>query len=303
MTFIPCCFKRQLILTVFIGGLIIEIISDIKKMREWSDNVRLKEQRIGFVPTMGFLHEGHLSLIREAQRYSEKVVLSIFVNPTQFGPSEDFSKYPRNLQRDLEMVEKENVNIVFTPGHEKLYPKGYQTYVQLESLPNHLCGISRPTHFRGVATIVTKLFNIVNPHIAVFGQKDYQQVAVIKQMVEDLNFDIKIIASPTIRESDGLAMSSRNTYLSPEQRLSSTSLYQSLKKTQALIKEGIKDVNTLIDNAKKIILNFSETSIDYIKICDIQTLEDMININQPVLMALAVKVGKTRLIDNMVLYP
>ncbi|MBF0120138.1 MAG: pantoate--beta-alanine ligase [Desulfobacterales bacterium] len=280
-----------------------EIISDIKKMREWSDNVRLKEQRIGFVPTMGFLHEGHLSLIREAQRYSEKVVLSIFVNPTQFGPSEDFSKYPRNLQRDLEMVEKENVNIVFTPGHEKLYPKGYQTYVQLESLPNHLCGISRPTHFRGVATIVTKLFNIVNPHIAVFGQKDYQQVAVIKQMVEDLNFDIKIIASPTIRESDGLAMSSRNTYLSPEQRLSSTSLYQSLKKTQALIKEGIKDVNTLIDNAKKIILNFSETSIDYIKICDIQTLEDMININQPVLMALAVKVGKTRLIDNMVLYP
>ena len=191
----------------------IEIITSSINAQKTLEKIRLKGQTISFVPTMGFLHEGHLSLLREGRKKSDCLVLSIFVNPTQFGPGEDLDAYPQDTEKDLALAEKEGVDIVFMPGSDELYSVRFQTYVQLEKLPHYLCGISRPTHFRGVATIVTKLFNIIKPHIAIFGQKDFQQLAIIRQMVLDLNFDIEIIGVPTVREKDGLAMSSRNAYL------------------------------------------------------------------------------------------
>lgn len=280
-----------------------EIISTIKQMQAHSEQTWHLGQIIAFVPTMGFLHEGHLSLIREARKRADEVVVSIFVNPTQFGPGEDLEAYPRDLPRDIELIRQEGADIIFTPKPEELYPKKFQTFVELEKLPAHLCGISRPMHFKGVATVVAKLFNIVKPHVAVFGQKDFQQLAVIRQMVQDLNFDVEIIGAPTVRESDGLAMSSRNTYLTNEQRESGLSLYQSLQKVQALLEDGINNADELIKTASELIQSRPETQIDYVSICDPDTLEDLQIIDRPALMALAVKVGKTRLIDNIVLNP
>ncbi|QTA88158.1 Pantothenate synthetase [Desulfonema magnum] len=263
--------------------------------------IRRSGKTIAFVPTMGFLHEGHLSLMREGRNRCDDVVISIFVNPTQFGPGEDLESYPRSFERDCELAEKQGVNAIFAPNEKELYGKNFQTYVKLEDLPNHLCGISRPVHFRGVATVVTKLFNIVKPHFAIFGQKDYQQVAVIRQMVKDLNFDIEIVGHPTVRETDGLAMSSRNSYLTPDQRVSALSLYASLKKAQTLLENGITDAAEIIRAASELITSHPGTAIDYITICDPETLADMETISKPALMALAVKVGKTRVIDNMIL--
>ncbi len=251
---------------------------------------------------MGFLHEGHLSLMREGRELADHVVVSIFVNPTQFGPGEDLEAYPRNFERDCELAEKTGADVIFAPDdNSELYGKNFQTYVRLENLPDHLCGISRPVHFRGVATVVTKLFNIVKPHIAIFGQKDYQQLLVIRQMVRDLNFDIRIVGAPIVREPDGLAMSSRNSYLTAEQRQYGLSLHQSLKKAQTLLDTGITRSSELISAATRIITSHPETSVDYITICDPETLDDMETIDRPALMALAVRVGKTRLIDNRVL--
>ena len=250
---------------------------------------------------MGFFHEGHLSLMRIARKMGDDLAVSIYVNPTQFGPGEDFDAYPKDLDRDLALAEKENVDIVFTPDNAELYTEDFQTYVTLEKLPNHLCGLSRPIHFRGVATVVTKLFNIVKPHGAVFGQKDYQQFILIRQMVRDLDFDIEIIGGPIIREPDGLAMSSRNSYLSSKQRDSALSLYKSLIKAQSLVENGIKDAAKIIDETSALIKSHPETGIDYIAICNPETLVDIQSIDGPALMALAVKVGKTRLIDNMIL--
>ena len=281
----------------------IEIIKTAKDMQARSDKVRCQGKTIVFIPTMGFLHEGHLSLMREGKQYGNDIVVSIFVNPTQFGPGEDLETYPRNFEKDLELLKKEGVNAVFAPEAVEIYGEQFQTYVELEKLPNHLCGLSRPVFFKGVATIVTKLFNIVKPHVAIFGQKDYQQLTVIRQMVRDLNFDIKVVGAPTVRESDGLAMSSRNTYLTPEQRISALSLNKSLKKAQALVEDGLKDAAKIIDTAEKLIRSHPETEIDYITICDPETLDDMKSIDRPALMALAVKVGKARLIDNMILKP
>jgi len=281
----------------------IEIIKTAKDMQARSDKVRCQGKTIVFIPTMGFLHEGHLSLMREGKQYGNDIVVSIFVNPTQFGPGEDLETYPRNFEKDLELLKKEGVNAVFAPEAVEIYGKQFQTYVELEKLPNHLCGLSRPVFFKGVATIVTKLFNIVKPHVAIFGQKDYQQLTVIRQMVRDLNFDIKVVGAPTVRESEGLAMSSRNTYLTPEQRISSLSLNKSLKKAQALVEDGLQDAAKIIDTAAKLILSHPETEIDYITICNPETLDDMKTIDRPALMALAVKVGKARLIDNMILKP
>jgi pantoate--beta-alanine ligase len=272
-------------------------------MQARSDKMRCQDKTIVFVPTMGFLHEGHLSLMREGKKYGDDLVVSIFVNPTQFGPSEDLETYPRDFERDLELLEEEGVSAVFAPDIAEIYGESFQTYVELEKLPNHLCGLSRPVFFKGVATIVTKLFNIVKPHVTIFGQKDYQQLTVIRQMVRDLNFDIKIIGVPTVRESDGLAMSSRNTYLTPEQRISALSLNESLKNAQTLVENGLKDAAKIIDTAVKLIRAHPETEIDYITICDPETLDDMKTIDKPALMALAVKVGKARLIDNMILEP
>jgi len=281
----------------------IEIITAVKEMQMRSDKVRCQGKTIVFVPTMGFLHAGHLSLIREGKKYGDDIVVSIFVNPTQFGPGEDLETYPRNFERDLELLKKEGVNAVFTPEAVEIYGEKFQTYVELEKLPYHLCGLSRPVFFKGVATVVTKLFNIVKPHVTIFGQKDYQQLTVIRQMVRDLNFDIKVVGAPTVREPDGLAMSSRNTYLTPDQRMSALSLKTSLKKAQTLVENGLQDAAKVIDTSAKLIRSHPETEIDYITICDPETLDDMKSIDKPALMALAVKIGKARLIDNMILNP
>jgi pantoate--beta-alanine ligase len=270
-------------------------------MQARSNALRTEGKILVFVPTMGFLHEGHLSLMREGARKGDVLILSIFVNPTQFGPGEDLDAYPRDRERDIALAEKEGVDILFIPSDQDLYPNGYQTYVELDSLPNHLCGLSRPVHFRGVATVVTKLFNIVKPHVAVFGLKDFQQVLVIKQMVRDLNLDIEIAGAPTLREPDGLAMSSRNANLPDHLRLSALTLYQSMNKAQALIHQGTRDAEQILGNIRTHILSHPQTEIDYIRLCDPETLEDIEMLDRPVLIALAVKVGGVRLIDNMML--
>ncbi|MCD6225212.1 MAG: pantoate--beta-alanine ligase [Deltaproteobacteria bacterium] len=280
-----------------------QIINKIKEMQSLSDFIKREGKRIALVPTMGFLHKGHISLMKEGLEHAESLVISIFVNPTQFGPEEDLESYPRNFERDAAFAEKAGANVIFAPDAKEIYSAHFQTYVTLQDLPHHLCGISRPDHFRGVATIVTKLFNIVKPHAAVFGQKDFQQLAVIKQMVSDLNLDIEIIGAPIIREDDGLAMSSRNVYLSLDERLPALSLFKALNNSQRLLKSGVTDASKIISAAVELIDPYKETLIDYIAVCDPETLTDIKRIEKPVLMALAVKVGKTRLIDNMVLEP
>lgn len=272
-------------------------------MQARSDNMRGDGKTIVFVPTMGFLHEGHLSLVREGQKYGDDLVVSIFVNPAQFGPGEDLETYPRDFERDLELLRKEGVDAVFAPDARQIYGENFQTFVELEKLPKHLCGLSRPVFFKGVATVVTKLFNIVKPHAAIFGEKDYQQLTIIRQMVRDLNFDINIVGARTVREADGLAMSSRNIYLNPKQRMSALSLNRSLIKAQELVENGLFDTAEIIDEAANMIRSQPETEIDYIVICDPETLDDIKTIDRPARMALAVKVGKARLIDNMLLKP
>lgn len=272
-------------------------------MQARSNQLRNQGKTIAFVPTMGYLHEGHLSLIRLARSMADTLVVSIFVNPTQFGPGEDLSTYPRNFERDEALCRQEHVDILFYPTAAEMYGPRFQTYVTLEQLPLYLCGISRPAFFRGVSTVVIKLFNIVKPHTAVFGQKDYQQLRVIRQLVQDLDLDIQITGGPTIRESDGLAMSSRNAYLDASQRPSALALYQALCQTRNHLEKGSKEARALIQSASGLIQSFPNTTIDYIAICDPDTLEDVQFIDRPVVMALAVKVGKTRLIDNMMLSP
>ncbi len=272
-------------------------------MQRFSENARQDRKKIGFVPTMGYLHEGHLSLIRTARENSDLLVVSIFVNPAQFAPTEDFDSYPRNMERDFELTRKEGVDIVFAPEACELYPEGFQTYVNLDKIPGHLCGLSRPIFFRGVATVVAKLFNIVKPHAAVFGKKDYQQLMAIRRMVRDLDMGIEIIGGETVREKDGLAMSSRNAYLSKELRESALSLHRTLMKSKEAVESGIADASGIIGEAEEFISSFPETNIDYVAICDPETLEDMLVVDRPALMALAVKVGSTRLIDNMIIEP
>jgi pantoate--beta-alanine ligase len=267
---------------------------------------------IAFVPTMGYLHEGHLALMREGRKHGDALVASIFVNPTQFGPAEDFQTYPRDMDRDISLAESVGVDVIFAPEAEAMYDKAYQTYVDLDMLPQHLCGPmlpqhlcgpSRPGHFRGVATVVTKLFNIVRPQVAIFGEKDYQQLVIIRRMVRDLNFNIRVIGVPIVRESDGLAMSSRNTYLSEDERRSARSLFQSLQQAQESVAEGISDARELIHRAAEIISSHPHTKIEYVAICDPESLEDVDRVEGPTLMALAVWMGKTRLIDNAILKP
>jgi pantoate--beta-alanine ligase len=279
----------------------VEIIPTVEQMQERAESLRRDGRRIACVPTMGFLHDGHLSLMRIAKRRADVLVVSIFVNPAQFGPEEDFETYPRNLERDLDLCAKENVDIVFTPKTAALYPDGYQSYVKLEHLPHHLCGLSRPVFFTGVTTVVSKLFNIVRPHIAVFGEKDYQQLLIIRRMVQDLNFNTEIIGAPIVREEDGLAMSSRNAYLTPDQRPAALTLYRSLVQARKRVETGERDAARILKEARDLISAQSDTDIDYLSICDPETLVDVERIDRTVLMALAVKVGKTRLIDNTIL--
>ena len=276
-----------------------EIIKGAAAMQNRAQALRRADKKIAFVPTMGFLHEGHLSLMRVGRQQGDILVVSIFVNPTQFGPGEDLAAYPRDMQRDLALLEDVGAHIVFTPEPEDMYPPGFQTYVSLENLPNRLCGLSRPVHFRGVATVVTRLFNLVQPHTAVFGQKDYQQYVIIKRMVKDLGFDIHIIGAPTIRERDGLAMSSRNAYLTPSERKSAVCLHGALTQAARMVEEGLVDAGEIINRSKAFIAGHAGTQVDYIAIVDPETLEDVSRVDRPAQMALAVKLGKTRLIDNL----
>jgi pantoate--beta-alanine ligase len=278
-----------------------KIIRLIKEMQAFSEEARMQGKKIAFVPTMGFLHEGHLHLIRQARTMGDVLIVSIFVNPIQFGPSEDFKQYPRDWDRDAHLCESGGADVIFAPIVEEMYPEGFQTAVSVPLLSQNLCGISRPTHFQGVATVVAKLFNCTKPHVALFGEKDFQQLAVIKRMVLDLNVDIHIIGVPTVREAEGIAMSSRNTYLSTEERRSALSLSTALFKVRELFQNGERNARVLIDTAQAIITKEEGATIDYIKVCDTESLQDVDTISRPAVMALAVKIGKARLIDNVVL--
>ena len=270
-------------------------------MQEFSESSRLNGKTIALVPTMGFFHEGHLKLMEEGKKRADILMVSIFVNPTQFGVGEDFEKYPRDWERDKRMAEGVGVDVIFAPSAIDMYPNGYQTYVNVEEVTKNLCGMDRPTHFRGVTTVVAKLFLIMKPHCAIFGEKDFQQLATIRRMVEDLNFDIEIVGFPTVREDDGLAMSSRNNYLNPKEHKAALSLIRSILKAEELFISGERRVSNILSQVRDVIESENLTEIDYIKICDSETLEDIEEINRDAVLAMAVKVGGTRLIDNKVL--
>lgn len=272
-------------------------------MQQQALSLRCEGKLIGFVPTMGYLHEGHLSLIRIARKevgHNGIVVVSIYVNPTQFAPHEDFQRYPRDLERDLALCEKELVDIVFAPTDQEMYPPDYSTYVVEEQLSRGMEGRSRPSHFRGVTTIVAKLFLIVQPHVTVFGAKDYQQARIIQRMIRDLHFPIKFVLGPTVREPDGLAMSSRNSYLSPAQRQSARCLYLAIQKAKEMVTRAADPLpaDLLRDRLTQFIHSFPETKVDYIEFFDSETLQPTEQVQRGTHMALAVFVGSTRLIDN-----
>jgi pantoate--beta-alanine ligase len=277
-------------------------VTTVSEMQRVADELRSKGQRIGLVPTMGALHEGHLSLIRQMAETVDVVVVSIFVNPTQFGPNEDFAKYPRDLDRDVQLCEEAGADIVFSPTVEEIYPKGYSTYVTEEFVAKPLEGATRPTHFRGVTTVVAKLFNIVRPHQAIFGQKDAQQVAVLAKMVEDLHFGVEIVVAATLRESEGLAMSSRNRYLSTTQRQEALAISQALKFATDMVEKGERRPDRLIAEATHILSQKRRVRVIYIAVVDRKTMEPMREVVPGrSLMAIAAWVDETRLIDNVVL--
>ena len=277
-----------------------KIITSPKEMQVYVKRARADEKTVGLVPTMGDFHEGHLSLMRRARAENDIVVTSIFVNPTQFGPKEDYDAYPRNLENDSKTAEKIGVDVIFAPSVKDMYPQGYATFVNVERITEKMCGTSRPGHFKGVATVVTKLFNIIPAHKAYFGQKDAQQCVVIRRMSEDLNFDIEIVILPTVRESDGLAMSSRNKYLSDEERKSALILFKSLSMAKELIRSGELNSEKIRQKMLDIINAEPLARVDYISIVDAETLEDLNEIKDNTLIALAVFIGKTRLIDNII---
>jgi len=272
-------------------------------MQSASDDFRRHGKRIGVVPTMGYLHEGHASLMTIARKRADIVITTIFVNPTQFGPTEDFSKYPRDLKRDTAIAETAGVDILFVPEAKDIYPSDYHTYVEVESITKVLEGIPRPTHFRGVTTVVAKLFNITKPHVAVFGQKDAQQAVVIRRMAKDLNFDIEIIVAPIVRETDGLAMSSRNVYLSATERQEALALNKSLRLAEDVVRRGERNSAAIISAMEKLIKASPSAKIDYIAVTDSETLQAVETLapGMTVLVSLAVRFGATRLIDNTVI--
>jgi pantoate--beta-alanine ligase len=281
------------------GGENMRLVHTVAEMKKIVNDILKSGKSIGFVPTMGYLHKGHLSLVEAARKENDVVVVSIFVNPTQFGPNEDYSRYPRDLERDLRLLEPIGVDYVFNPSVEEMYPAMYSTYVEEVELSKYLCGASRPGHFRGVCTVVTKLFNIVKPTKAYFGQKDAQQFRVLKRMVRDLNMDVEMIEMPIVREEDGLAMSSRNVYLNPGERKEATRLYKSLLKAKELIESGERDVQKIKSEMLKI-LDHPLLKVDYVEVVDEETLRPVEKIDRKVIVALAVFVGKARLIDNMI---
>lgn len=276
------------------------VVEKIIEMKKISESVR-KEKRVGFVPTMGFLHDGHLSLVRKSKEMTDFTVVSIFVNPTQFGPNEDYERYPRDIARDKALLEKEGIDVLFFPKVEEMYPKGYKTFVRVIQMEDYLCGRVRKGHFQGVATVVTKLFNIVKPHLAFFGMKDYQQLKIIETMVRDLNMDVEIVPCPTVREEDGLAMSSRNSYLKPEERKKATNIYKALMRGRELFVNGERDSAKILKEVKEFLSKVEGLEIEYANIVHPETLEDVEKIADSAVLATAVRIGSTRLIDNVIL--
>ena len=278
-----------------------EVIKKINEMRTRVLSVKDRKRSIGLVPTMGALHDGHISLIRSAKKENDEIVVSIYLNPTQFDNNDDFDKYPRQLNEDIEIIRKENADVVFTPCTEEMYPDGFCTHVTQDKLTDALCGGVRPGHFSGVTTIVTKLFNIIEPDRAYFGQKDYQQSAIIKRLVADMNMDIDIRVCSIVREEDGLALSSRNGRLSPEERQDALCIHGSLLKAREMFASNIRDAKEIIEEMASVIKKTEHTKIDYISIVNTDTLEDLSLINGKALAAVAVWIGNTRLIDNTIL--
>lgn len=277
-----------------------KIAATAKEVKEIVEGWKKEGKRVGFVPTMGYLHEGHKSLIDISVMENDKTVVSVFVNPTQFAPNEDFESYPRDFMADAKLCEEAGADLIFHPEPEEMYAEDFCTYVEMGDITKGLCGKTRPTHFRGVCTVVLKLFNIVRPDRAYFGQKDAQQLAVIKRMVRDLNLDVKIEGCPIVREGDGLAKSSRNAYLNKEERLAAVVLSRAVKRGLKMVEEGERDSKTIIEIMRSMIESEPLAKIDYVEIVDWHTLKPMEKINGPMLAALAVYIGKTRLIDNFI---
>jgi len=279
-----------------------ETIDSIRAMHAWSERARAAGRRIGFVPTMGYLHAGHVSLVTEARRRrADLVVASIFVNPLQFGHNEDLDRYPRDLERDTRLLVEADTDVLYMPQASEMYPEGFQTAVTVEHVTRGLCGEKRPGHFRGVTTVVAKLFNAVRPHLAVFGEKDYQQLVAIRRMVRDLDFDIEVVGGPIVRESDGLAMSSRNAYLSPPERQAALCLSRALAASETAVREGERGGAAVLDRAYAVLNAEPRARIDYVALADPESLRPVDRIAGPTLLALAVWIGQTRLIDNTLL--
>jgi pantoate--beta-alanine ligase len=278
------------------------ICESVEQMRQARVLMR-PDRRVGLVPTMGALHEGHLSLVRAARKQCHSVIVSIFVNPLQFGPNEDLAKYPRTFERDCKLLEREKVDILFAPSVDDMYPKNAVTYVTVEGMSEKLCGRSRPGHFRGVTTVVAKLFHIVEPELAFFGQKDAAQCAIIRRMVRDLNFPVEVIVCPIVREPDGLAMSSRNAYLSPQERKSALVLYRALTEVKTHFDQGQQNAPKLVEAGKQVLSQEPGARLDYLAIVDPDTLDPIVDIGGESLVAVAAFVGGTRLIDNILLSP
>jgi pantoate--beta-alanine ligase len=278
-----------------------QIIHHIPEMQRWSEARRIEGKEIAFVPTMGFLHEGHLSLVREGKNRGDVVVVSIFVNPMQFNQQADFDKYPRNVEQDQRMLKEVGTDVLFYPEASEMYPEGFQAAVEVSKVSQPLCGAVRPGHFRGVTTVVAKLFNIVKPHVALFGQKDFQQCVVIQRMVKDLNFDLEILPMPTVREPDGLAMSSRNARLSATEWQTSLSLSRALKQAQELVTHGERRAEKILETVRQTITQAGGMRLEYASLCHPETLEEVNRVSGPTLLALAVWVGDVRLIDNRVI--
>jgi len=281
----------------------VQTIEQTAEMRAWSEQARAAGQRIGFVPTMGYLHEGHISLVREARRRTDRCVVSIFVNPLQFGANEDLSRYPRDLDRDRTMLEEVGADTLYLPSASAMYPAGFQTQVEVTDVTTGLCGRSRPTHFRGVTTVLAKLFNTLRPHATFFGEKDFQQLVTVRRMVKDLDFDIDVVGMPIVREDDGVAMSSRNKYLSSEERTAARCLSRSLAAAKEAVAGGERDGRRVQGLVEGIIRKQPLAEIDYVELVDVESLRVVTRIEQPALLALAARFGATRLIDNAVLEP
>lgn len=278
-----------------------KIIEDIMEMQRYVTQLRWEGKIIGFVPTMGALHKGHISLVEHAKSESDHLIVSIFVNPAQFGPQEDYKEYPRDMEGDAQKVASVGADTLFLPSVSQIYPEGYRTYIEVKDISDVMCGRARPGHFRGVATVVLKLFNLIKPHKAFFGQKDFQQTVIIKKMIEDLNSDVNVVVLPTVREEDGLAMSSRNQYLAPEERKSATVIYRSLQEAQLLFNKGERSAELLRYTIIKVFKSEPSVLLEYVAIVNPETLEEVKEAENGTVIAIAARIGKTRLIDNIIL--